>query len=60
MPELPEVETIKSQISPNLPMKVERVVFSEVSDSIVKTREFKINKLKFCIKDLVRFTVEYC
>jgi formamidopyrimidine-DNA glycosylase len=52
MPELPEVETIKSQISPNLPMKVERVVFSDVSGSIVKTKDFKVDS--FVIEKIER------
>lgn len=40
MPELPEVETIKNQIAPYLPMKVEAVEFSDVSSRLVKEREF--------------------
>ena len=52
MPELPEVETIKSQISPLLPMRVERIVFSEVSGSIVKQKSFKIDK--FTIEKIER------
>ena len=40
MPELPEVETIKSQITPSLPIKVKRVIFSDVSNSIVKEKDF--------------------
>ena len=40
MPELPEVETIKNQIAPVLPMKVQGVEYSEVVNSILKDREF--------------------
>ncbi|MDD0852098.1 hypothetical protein HBN50_03275 [Halobacteriovorax sp. GB3] len=40
MPELPEVETIKSQLNKVLPMKVKEVHFSNVSDSIVKDKDF--------------------
>ena len=40
MPELPEVETIKNQIAPVLPMKVRGVEYSEVVNSILKDREF--------------------
>ena len=42
MPELPEVETIKNQITPNLPLKVKRVILSDVSDSIVKDKDFPL------------------
>ena len=40
MPELPEVETIKNQIAPTLPLFIKRVTYSEVSTSIVKEKEF--------------------
>ncbi|MFG1499561.1 DNA-formamidopyrimidine glycosylase family protein [Halobacteriovorax sp. XZX-3] len=40
MPELPEVETIKSQLSHVLPMEIEDVEYSDVSDSIVKDKDF--------------------
>jgi formamidopyrimidine-DNA glycosylase len=40
MPELPEVETIKNQIAPHLPVKVEKVEYSDVSSSIIKDKEF--------------------
>lgn len=40
MPELPEVETIKNQIAPHLPLKVVSVLYSEVAGSIVKDKEF--------------------
>lgn len=52
MPELPEVETIKNQILPKLPMQVERVVFSDVSSSIVKQKNFKIDS--FVIEKIER------
>ncbi len=42
MPELPEVETIKNQISPNLPFKVKKVILSDVSGSIVKNMDFEL------------------
>ncbi len=40
MPELPEVETIKNQIAPSLPMKVQAVEYSDVVNSILKDTEF--------------------
>jgi len=40
IPELPEVETIKSQLQKTLPMKIKDVTFSDVSESIVKDRDF--------------------
>lgn len=40
MPELPEVETIKNQIAPVLPMKVQAVEYSDVVGSILKEQEF--------------------
>lgn len=45
-PELPEVETIKNQVALELPMEVEEVLFSSVSDSIVKDRDFEVSKFK--------------
>lgn len=39
MPELPEVETIKSQLNPVLPFKLERVWFSPKTNRMVKTRD---------------------
>jgi formamidopyrimidine-DNA glycosylase len=45
MPELPEVETIKNQIAPTLPLLIKRVTYSDVSTSIVKNKEFSpLNK----------------
>jgi formamidopyrimidine-DNA glycosylase len=40
LPELPEVETIKSQVQEILPLKITSVEYSAVSDSIVKTKDF--------------------
>lgn len=40
MPELPEVETIKNQIAPHLPLKVKSVAYSNVSGSLIKDKEF--------------------
>jgi formamidopyrimidine-DNA glycosylase len=40
MPELPEVETIKNQIAPHLPLKVKSVAYSDVSASLIKDKEF--------------------
>ena len=40
MPELPEVETIKNQISPKLPLLIKRTTYSDVSTSIVKNKSF--------------------
>lgn len=45
-PELPEVETIKSQLSCVLPMDVQEVVLSKVASSIVKDQDFDISKFK--------------
>ena len=42
MPELPEVETIRQQLIPALPLKIERVEFSKVSHSIIKKSDRKI------------------
>ena len=44
MPELPEVDTIKKQLSSYLPCKVDSVRYSEVSDSIVKDKSFSPQK----------------
>lgn len=52
MPELPEVETIKSQIEPKLPIKVEKVILSDVSDSIVKTKDYPLDS--FTIEKIER------
>lgn len=43
MPELPEVETIRKQISQILPLKISNLARSNVSDSIIHT---KMDKLK--------------
>ena len=53
MPELPEVETIKNQIAPHLPLKVVSVVYSEVAGSIVKDKEFSprgkvLERVRYC------------
>ncbi len=40
MPELPEVETIKSQLNPVLPFRLDRVWFSPKTNRILKTRDF--------------------
>lgn len=37
MPELPEVQTIRQQLSPYLPMKIQSVTLSDVASSIVHT-----------------------
>lgn len=46
MPELPEVQTIKSQLSHVLPMDVQEVVLSKVAGSIVKNQDFELSKFK--------------
>lgn len=38
MPELPEVETIKKQITPHLPLKIKKIELSPVHSSILKTQ----------------------
>ena len=53
IPELPEVETIKSQLSKFLPLEVEKVSFSSVSDSIVKEKDF-IPKKGMTLKSVIR------
>jgi formamidopyrimidine-DNA glycosylase len=40
MPELPEVETIKSQLTPILPFKIEAAVFSPLTKRMVKQMDF--------------------
>ena len=52
MPELPEVETIKKQIAPKLPIKVEKVILSNVSDSIVRTKDYPLKS--FTIEKIER------
>lgn len=42
MPELPELETIKNQLQPTLPLKVDKVEFSPVSSSIVKDQDCEL------------------
>jgi formamidopyrimidine-DNA glycosylase len=42
VPELPEVETIRHQLSKQLPMKVDKVILSNVSGSIVKVKDFPL------------------
>lgn len=42
MPELPEVETIKSQLNTALPLKISSVELSSVSDSIIHTKMDKL------------------
>ena len=40
MPELPEVETIRSQLDEVMPFTIKQIEYSAVSDSILKTRTF--------------------
>ncbi len=40
MPELPEVETIKSQLNPVLPFKMDKVWFSLKTNRVLKTKDF--------------------
>jgi formamidopyrimidine-DNA glycosylase len=42
MPELPEVETIKSQLSNYLPFKINKVTFSKNSTNLIKKKDFKL------------------
>ena len=42
MPELPEVETIKSQLNEATPFKISSCTLSDVSDSIVHTKMEKL------------------
>ncbi|EQC44946.1 putative DNA-formamidopyrimidine glycosylase [Bacteriovorax sp. BSW11_IV] len=44
MPELPEVETIKSQLTPYLPLEVDSVTYSDVSDGVVKDKDYALTK----------------
>jgi formamidopyrimidine-DNA glycosylase len=42
MPELPEVETIKNQLTPILPFKIEAAVFSPLTKRMVKQMDFDL------------------
>jgi len=42
MPELPEVETIKNQLSPILPFKIDDVSFSKLTKRMVKQKDFDL------------------
>jgi formamidopyrimidine-DNA glycosylase len=42
MPELPEVETIKNQLIPILPFKIDKVYFSPLTNRLVKKIDFNI------------------
>lgn len=41
MPELPEVETLKNQITPYLPLKIVKIEYSTHFPSLLKTKEFQ-------------------
>lgn len=47
MPELPEVETIKNQLRPSFPARIENVIESDVIESLLKpkNREFDLKNL---------------
>ncbi len=53
MPELPEVETIKSQLKKTLPLEVIKVTYSPVSDSIIKDKDF-LPKKGMTLEDVIR------
>jgi len=53
MPELPEVETIKSQLSEHLPFKIKKVNYSSVVDSLFGEKEFSPEGMK--IDDIKRY-----
>ena len=40
MPELPEVETIRTQLSAYLPIEIKSTSYSKVSSSILKQKDF--------------------
>lgn len=40
MPELPEVETIKSQLSDFLPLKIKNVIFSDKTSRLIRQQDF--------------------
>jgi formamidopyrimidine-DNA glycosylase len=42
MPELPEVETIKTQLQPILPFRIDEVYYSDRTSRLVKTRDFNL------------------
>jgi formamidopyrimidine-DNA glycosylase len=42
MPELPEVETIKNQLTPILPFKIEAAIFSPLTKRMVKQMDFDL------------------
>ena len=52
MPELPEVETIKNQLIPILPFKIEHVYFSPLTNRLVKQRDFDLKN--HTIKNILR------
>lgn len=52
MPELPEVETIKNQLSPFLPFKIDEVHFSSLTKRMVKQRDFDLKN--YTIKKIRR------
>lgn len=43
MPELPEVETIKNQLFPFLPFKIDEVYFSKLTKRMVKKKDFDLH-----------------
>lgn len=45
MPELPEVETIKSQLQPILPFRIDEVYYSDRTSRLIKTRDFNLQGL---------------
>ena len=52
MPELPEVETIKNQLTPILPFKIESAIFSPLTKRMVKQMDF--DPTDFTIKKIRR------
>jgi len=54
MPELPEVETIRRQIEDYLPIKIEQVYYSDVSDSLFRPKVKFFNPKNLTIESIER------
>ena len=53
MPELPEVETIKSQLQTILPFRIDEIAFSAKTNRLIKTRDFNLKN--FTIAKISRY-----
>jgi formamidopyrimidine-DNA glycosylase len=60
MPELPEVETIKSQLSIYLPFEIKKTIFSKKITNIIKKKDFTLNTDKIIkIERIGKFLIFY-